>query len=341
MRTKALTMSDALPPDLDSILATMNAQPATSDSGGGGNMMIQMMMLQMERDRSDRAASRQTMLQLVTALAPLILPMLLGKKEADPVLMTVLSGLMAKNNDGEQLKSFMQMMAAASQMSMDQMKTSLLSIMEIKDAQTKKMLDEAHQRGGDDDGPASGPAAIMREIRLGLGSLVAVAGPAQPTTEAPAALPAPAAGAGAGAPAAANPGQPKRPQAPPVVVLLHQLRAIQTGAVKATPATWAALATVALQDPALIQACDDCSEDDLQPLLAYCAPHVQQDTKVLLPWITTPGVAQWVDKVVRSKLLPMIDAARDDDQGDEDQTDGDEPETLDVNAADAAGVTNG
>lgn len=320
--------------DLDSILEAIKGPNAAG--GGGGMDPMTLMLMQMQNDRADRAASRQMTIQMVTALAPLVLPMFLGKKEADPIMMTLLSGLLNKNNDGEQLKNFMQMMSAATNMSMEQMKTSMLGIMELKDQQTKKMLEDVGNR--DDDGPASGPAAIMREIRLGLGSISGLMAPAaEPAAAAPIALPAPGA-------AAANPAAPAAKRAPPIVVVLHQLHAIQSGKIKETPAVWAALSTVALQDDALLQALDDCSEDDLQPLFAYCLPHLKA-SPVLMGWVSADGVAAWVDKKVKAKLMPLIDAARDDGEDDgEDNGDtespvaasadtGTEPEVLQPEAA--------
>lgn len=303
--------------DFDNILERLG--------GGGGNAgsadpMLTMMMMQMQNDRADRAAQRQTMLQLATAVLPAVLP-LLFKKDADPLVMTLLQGTLAKNNDGEQLKQMLQMMAAANQMTMDQLKSSLLSIMEMKDQQTKKMLED---RGGDeDDEPKSGPAAIMQEVRLGLTALAGLAGsaPAQP---APAALPAP------GQPVASNPA-PQRPRQPPVVVLLHQMRGVQTGEITGNlGASWAAMATIALQDPALLAAIDS---DDIQQVVAYCQPHIVADPK-LLQWVSGEGVAAWIDAMVQRKLIPLIDVARDDGTDD-----GDEPEEL--NAGNAEGTTNG
>lgn len=298
--------------DLDSILAALKGPSAGAP---GAIDPMAMMMMQMQQDRADRAASRQTMLQMVTVLGPILVPMLF-KKEQDPVLMALLSGLMNKKDDGEQFKSMLQMMAAGNQMTMEQMKQGLFSVMEMKDQQTKKLLEEASERG--DDGPASGPAAIMREIRLGLGSVVsmlpqnqaAVPNASAPTTN----LPAPT--AGQPAPAAVN-----RP--PPIAVVLAQLQAIQTGKVKESPATWAALSTVALQDEALLQALDDCNDDDLQPLFAYCLPHLKASAP-LMAWVSVEGVAAWIDDRVKRKLLPLIDAARDD--GEEGGEEGEEGE---------------
>lgn len=309
--------------DFDSILEAIKG-PAAS---GGSIDPTTLMLMQMQQDRADRAASRQMMLQMVTALAPLLLPMFMGKKEADPLLMTVLQSVLGKQSNTDQLKEFMQMMAAASNMSMEQMKQSMLSIMELKDTQTKKMLEDARSGGDDDSGALSGPAAIMREIRLGLGSVVGMLPANQPAAPAApqAALPAP----GAAQPAAQNPGQ--RP--PPIVVVLHQLQAIQTGKVKDNPATWTALSCVALQDQQLLSVLDDCSDDDLQPLLAYCLPHIKA-SQALAQWISTAGVPEWIDTKVRKKLFPLIDAARDDEPDDSQDellqppTPGDEPEEL-------------
>jgi hypothetical protein len=300
--------------DFDNILERLG--------GGGGNAgaadpMMTMMMMQMQNDRADRAAQRQTMLQLATAVLPAVLP-LLFKKDADPLVMTLLQGTLAKNNDGEQLKQMLQMMAAANQMTMEQLKSSLLSIMDMKDQQTKRMLEDA--RGGEDDEPKSGPAAIMQEVRLGLTALAGLAGaaPAAPATSA--ALPAPQA-------AAANPGQPQRPRQAPVVVLLHQMRGIQSGEITGNlGAAWAAMATIALQDPDLMAALDS---DDIQQVVAYCQPHIVADPK-LLEWVSKEGVAAWVDQMVQRKLIPLIDVARDDGNDDAGAGDaaGDEPEEL-------------
>lgn len=308
--------------DFDNILERLG--------GGGGNAgaadpMMTMMMMQMQNDRADRAAQRQTMLQLATAVLPAVLP-LLFKKDADPLVMTLLQGTLAKNNDGEQLKQMLQMMAAANQMTMEQLKSSLLSIMEMKDAQTKKML--ADRDDDDDSEPKSGPAAIMQEVRLGLTALAglglgggAPAAPAQPQ----AALPAP------GQPAAPNPGRPRQA---PVVVLLHQMRGIQTGEITGNlGAAWAAMATIALQDPGLLAAIDS---DDIQQVVAYCQPHIVADPK-LLQWVSGEGVATWVDQMVQRKLIPLLDVARDDGT-DEDDT---APEPEELNADNAGGGDHG
>ena len=299
--------------DFDTILERLGG-------GGGGaaaaDPMLTMMMMQMQNDRADRAAARQTMMQLATAVLPAVLP-LLFKKDADPLVMTLLQGTLAKNNDGEQLKQMLQMMAAANQMTMEQLKSSLLSIMEMKDQQTKKLLED--RASEDDDEPKSGPAAIMQEVRLGLTALAGLAGSA-PAPAAPA-LPAPAAGA---APAP----NPSKPRQPPVVVLLHQMRGIQTGEITGNlGAAWAAMATIALQDPQLLAAIDS---DDIQQVVAYCQPHIVADPK-LLQWVSGDGVAAWVDQMVQRKLIPLIDVARDDGTDD-----GQEPEEL--TAEDAAGA---
>ncbi len=298
--------------DLDKILEAIKGP--SGGAGGGGMDMATLMVMQMQNDRADRAASRQMMMQLVTAIAPLLLPMLMQKKEADPILMTVLSSVLGKQNDGAQLQQFMQMMSAATNMSMEQMKTSMLGIMELKDQQTKKMLEER----GEDDGDGGSPAAaIMREVRLGLGAVVGMLPSAQPqpqpaqvTMHPPAALPAPG----------SSPARPAGQRPPPVVVVLHQLQAIQSGKVKESPASWAALSTVALQDDALLTALDDCTDEDLQPLFQYCLPHLQvkaaDGSQPLLTWVQQDGVATWIDDRVRRKLLPLIDAARDDGEGD-------------------------
>ncbi len=306
--------------DLDSILEALKGPSAAAP---GAIDPMAMMMMQMQNDRADRAASRQMMLQLITGIAPLILPMLMQKKEADPIMMTLLSSLLGKKDDGEQLKSMLQMMAAGNQMTMEQMKSSLLSIMEMKDQQTKKLLEEASERG--DDGPASGPAAIMREIRLGLGAAINLL-PQQPQQPAQvASVPnlmhttmdkvsckrcGTAYVDGRQACKCADAQAPaQRP--PPIAVVLAQLQAIQTGKVKESPATWAALSTVALQDDALLAALDDCAEDDLQPLFAYCLPHLKA-SQTLMAWVSAEGVPAWIDDRVKRKLLPLIDAARDD-----------------------------
>lgn len=316
--------------DFDNILEKLG--------GGGGNAgavdpMLTMMMMQMQNDRADRAAQRQTMMQLATAVLPAVLP-LLFKKDADPLVMTLLQGTLAKNNDGEQLKQMLQMMAAANQMTMEQLKSSLLSIMEMKDAQTKKMLED---RDDADDEPKSGPAAIMQEVRLGLSALAGLAGSAQPQPQA--ALPAPNGVCGVcrtpfenglqmcKCMGARNPA-PARPRQPPVVVLLHQMRGVQTGEITGNlGASWAAMATIALQDPALLAAIDS---DDIQQVVAYCQPFIVADPK-LLAWVSGDGVATWIDAMVQRKLIPMIDVARD-DGSDDDQ----EPEEL--TAEDAAGA---
>lgn len=303
--------------DFDTILERLGGG---GGAGASADPMLTMMMMQMQNDRADRAAQRQTMLQLATAVLPAVLP-LLFKKDADPLVMTLLQGTLAKNNDGEQLKQMLQMMAAANQMTMEQLKSSLLSIMEMKDAQTKKMLED---REGDDEEPKSGPAAIMQEVRLGLSALAGLAGsaPAQPTQ---AALPAPQAGQ-----PAQNPPPQQRQRPAPVVVVLHQLRGIQTGEITGNlGAAWAAMATTALQDPGLLAALDT---DDIQQVVAYCQPHIVADPK-LLEWVSKDGVAAWIDQIVQRKLIPLIDVARDD--GSDDSADG-EPEEL--TAEDAAGA---
>lgn len=304
--------------DFDSILERLGGG---GSNAGSADPMMTMMLMQMQNDRADRAAQRQTMLQLATAVLPAVLP-LLFKKDADPLVMTLLQGTLAKNNDGEQLKQMLQMMAAANQMTMEQLKSSLLSIMEMKDQQTKKMLED---RAEDDEEPKSGPAAIMQEVRLGLTALAGLAGsapvapsPAQPS----AALPAP------GHPAA-NP-QPQRQRQPPVVVLLHQMRGIQTGEITGNlGAAWAAMATIALQDPQLLAAIDS---DDIQQVVAYCQPHIVADPK-LLQWVSGEGVAAWIDAMVQRRLIPLIDVARDD--GTDDGDGGGDPEEL--NADNTAG----
>jgi hypothetical protein len=209
-------------------------------------------------------------------------------------------------------------------MTMEQLKSSLLSIMEMKDAQTKKMLED---RDDTEDEPKSGPAAIMQEVRLGLSALAGLAGSAQPQQPQPqAALPAP------GQPAQ-NP-QPARPRQPPVVVVLHQMRGIQTGEISGNlGAAWAAMATIALQDPQLLAAIDS---DDIQQVVAYCQPHIVADPK-LLEWVSGEGVAAWIDAMVQRKLIPMIDVARDD--GTDDDETANEPEEL--NADNAGGSTHG
>jgi len=306
--------------DFDNILDRMSGASA-GGPGGAGDPMMTMMLMQMQNDRADRAASRQTMMQLATAVLPAVLP-LLFKKDADPVMMTLLQGLLTKNNDGEQFKSMLQLMQASSQMTMDQLKSSLLSIMDMKDQQTKKMLEDARS-GNDDDEPKSGPAAIMQEVRLGLTALAGLSMSAPPASPA---LPAPA-----DEPVAANP----RQRQPAVVVLLHQLRGVQTGEIKGNlGASWAAMATIALQDPQLLAAIDS---DDIQQVVAYCQPHIVADPK-LLQWVSGAGVASWIDAMVQRKLIPMIDVARDD--GSDDDESGEEPEVLSASNTDH-GATNG
>lgn len=307
--------------DFDNILERLGGG---SGNAGSADPMMTMMMMQMQNDRADRAAQRQTMMQLATAVLPAVLP-LLFKKDADPLVMTLLQGTLAKNNDGEQLKQMLQMMAAANQMTMEQLKSSLLSIMDMKDQQTKKMLEDA--RSDDNDEPKSGPAAIMQEVRLGLSALASFAGSQpQPQPNQPqAALPAPA----------GNNPQPSRPRQPPVVVVLHQMRGIQTGEITGNlGASWAAVATIALQDPQLLAAIDS---DDIQQVVAYCQPFIVADPK-LLEWVGREGVASWVDQMVQRKLIPLLDVARD-DGSDEDENNTGEPEELSVD--DAAGTTHG
>lgn len=264
----------------------------------GADPMLQMMMMQMQSDRADRAASRQTMIQMITSIAPLIIP-LLFKKDADPVMMTLLQGLMAKNNDGEQTKAMLQMMAAGNQMTMEQMRTSLMSIMEMKDQQTKKMLEDRAE--SDDDGPKEGAAGLIHEIRMGLGSLVPLIAGAPPAAPAQTAnLPAPA----------ANPAQNQQRQPkPPVVVVLNQMKGIQTGQIKKTEhaAALAAMVTVALQDAKLIEAFDT---GDINEVVAYCVPFISTEPK-LMTWLQSPGVGEWVNRYVEDRLGPMLDVARD------------------------------
>lgn len=300
--------------DFDSILEKL------SGTGGAGapaatDPMMQMMMLQMQQDRADRRASRDTMLQMIGTLAPVLLPMLF-KKEADPVMMTLLQGMMTKNNDNTQTQVMLDMMRNNASVGMEQLKAAMLSIIETKDTLHKKALDEALESGS---APESGPAAILRELRLGLGALAGSA--LLPTTASAPALPAPT----TSAPAGNNPAQKPRH---PVAVVLYQMRAVQTGEIKKEqqPAAIAAMVTVALQDEGLINVL---GSGDIQQVVEYCMPHIKADAK-LISWVSTDGVAVWVDHFVQRRFIPLVDAALDDGEGDDEteEDSGAEPETL-------------
>jgi hypothetical protein len=307
-----------------------------SANGDGAAVVLELEKLRQEREdkraeraeqqrREERAEAKQAeMNKLLLGLAASLLPSLLNKG-TDPALLALIG---SKGNNLDEVKAIIDLQRSAAVQQAEMMQRSFLEILKTKEEFHQQMLTKAIESAGEGGGEeVGGFAGTLREVRLALGAL-APNGLGAPTTPAPAiAAPASDASAPNEAPKGPNP-PPAQPaaakRAAPCATVLHQLKALQEGAMKAKPAVMrAALVTVTLQDDKLV---DALMSEDGEQLMAYCQPFVLEDA-VLLEWIQKPGVAEWLTDYIERILVPLVEAAL--DEGDED--DGDEtsePETL-------------
>lgn len=285
-----------------------------------------------DRRRDADEARRSDMMKMLIGLGTTILPALLNKGP-DPLVATLLQATIAKSGSGaDEFRNMMEMQRQQSAAAMDSLKTALLGVMTVKDELHKQtigeLIDKLDNAGEGDSG--GGVAGTLREIRLALGAVAGISGASPARADNPA-IAAPSESVAENPGAQGRPaGQPAPPARRPVEVVLYQLMALQQGKVAKPKLARAAMGTVALQDEELTKLLLSEEPDAMARLMDYCQPAVVKD-QALLQWITSDGVAEWVEAYVRDQLCPLIDElageadAETDEEGEED---GQEPETL-------------
>lgn len=309
----------------------------SAGSGGAADVVLELEKLRQEREdkraeraeqirREERAEAKQAEFnKLLLGLATSLLPSLLNKG-TDPAIIALMSN---KGGNLEEVKAIMDLQRSAAQQQAQMMQQSFLEILKTKEEFNQQMLAKAMENGGDSGEEVGGFAGTLREVRLALGAL-APNGLGAPAATAPG-LPAPTEAPTSGSAAPTPPPAPPARAAAPAATVLHQLKALQEGKMKAKPAIMrAALVTVTLQDEALVEAL---LSEDADRLLSYCAPFVQADA-ALMEWVQRDGVIPWLTDYIDRIMIPLVEAALDDGtEPDEEETDdskpvGKEPETL-------------
>ena len=318
------------PSDLDRILEAI-AGPGGGNNGEGapakaGMDPMAMMMMMMRMERQDRQSSSDRMIGILGALAPIIAPLLMKPNPMEAILPALLS----RNDATEAIKQTAEASRASNQAMIDQLRSTFVNIIEMKDKANADIMEKTIERMGDGGGESeSGAASILRELRLAapmLGSML-TRQPAQPSADAnPHAQPVEK--------VAGPTQQQQRPQVSPILAIVRQLKAIHAGTVpvKRLPMVRSAIATTALNDDALSTLL--CA-GDTDGVVSYVMPHIVGDAD-LMAWVQTPGegdkagtfpVADWLTAYVEDYLAPAVDLAingpAQDDAGDDQ-----EPEVI-------------
>ena len=332
--------------NLDAILEKLTAPAGAADAGAAETSSIERLikleeMRQAAQDRRDARereerreerteAARSDQMKMILALATSILPSIM-KRETDPALMAIITATIGKSGSGEEMRSILEMQRQQSAATMDLQLKSLLSVIATKDELNKKVLEDvmSRQDEGGDGGGSSGVAGIMKEVRLGLSAVGGMLGGSRPAEpQAPLSLNPPA--------PAATTDAPKQTSGPrhPVLVVLHQLKALQEGKVGKPLVARAAMVTVALNDEGLI---DALLSDDGEDVYAYCLPHVKNDA-VLIAWLQAPGVGEWLKNYLETQLVPQVDMAVNGFEDDGENADAPAPAGPTANAQAAAPI---
>lgn len=283
----------------------------------GDSMTNNIIMIMMQQNQQAAQAAKEDARRSQEALMAMMMKMA-EPKPMDPLTLTLLQSLLGKGGDAsESFKQMMEMQRQQAMASQETLKTTLLGVMELKDAAQKDIMERAIESASEGGGGnESTTATILREIRLGLtaaaGSGLLGGAPKEAPAEAQqAALPAPAP-----APAHASPAPAAQPQTEgrpaPALMLVRIMRELQQGTAKRPAISRSVIVTLALQDK---QLSDAILARDMDQVTAVCVPHVRDDAEVVA-WITGSDadgkpISEWIAEYVADYLEPSLRDAMD------------------------------
>ena len=311
--------------ELDSFLEKLGGGGGNNDSM---NPMLLMLMQQMRDDRAERRAADDRRQSMLLGLAPVLAPLIAGlfNKQPDPLMLEVVRGAISGKDQSAQMTAMQEAQRAASAAALEQTRAMFTSVMEMKDDLNAKMMEKALE-SQTDAGAEGGPAAIMREVRLGLSALASMRQTAPVSADVPA-LAGPAASATTPAQPAGDAADKTAPRRSVVAVVLHTMKQLQENAIPRPALAHASVIAVALNDEELTRLLVD---GDEAAVIDYCLPTVSADPE-LMGWVNRRGVGAWISAYVNKRLaVGVADAVASDAElaADEGADDDDaEPEVL-------------
>jgi len=314
--------------NVESLLSKlMGGNNDDSPAKSGELSAYEMVKIEMERDkmkeeRRSKSENKQLMIQLATIALPLIVGLL--KKETDPLMLELIRNKTDDVATRNNFQSMMELQNSASQANLQNAIQSMTSVMGIKDKLTSDALERARNRDDDDRPAKSGIADTLREVRMIMQSMKL----GEPVED-----PRMAELLGEGKPEAA-PIVPVAPVAPvariPVKptaaqVVLRSIMEIHTNknlTVAERAQIKAGMVAAVLTDEKLTDALND---EDQETILEICQPVVAADA-VLLEWMQGEGVAPFLMQYVSGQVIPMVQEALLEDDGEDDGDDAEDPE---------------
>lgn len=290
--------------------AAAQAPAPAPPAGGGDALSLRLLVLQMKAAADQRADLMKLALAVCTSVLPALFAKRGGAEEGTPMMGRLLEAVLT-NKSGERLAE------AAARQSAELAKAQLDGFAQTQALRDKLMMDAVRERidaakesaGGGEGG--TDWATIVKEVRMLMAQAGAPAAPtvtaddAEPVEDAPAPMPRLSTrstrSGGEAAPAAAAPAPaPQRP--PPALAVIQHLRTLHKSGQAPPAEVWAQLASVAMMDRALS---DAIASGDQVAVATVCRPHVV-GRPAILSWLTSPGVEDWVLRVVRDELAPRI-----------------------------------
>ncbi len=331
-RTKTVTVEnddeaddalEAATPDEDASPFMKLLQELNGNGGGSKMDPTMMLIMKMQEDaRREEKESRRHMLTLMITLVTPVLPVLVEKifgQKSNPMLETLLKGIMEKGNGTDLMKEMMGFMMTGNQAMLNNMVQQLSTVSAVKDKIHEDSLEAIRRKQEDMDGdskPNESPLVSgLREARL-LMEAVGINRKAGGTPNlngglVPESIPANTAQP---TPNLAAPTAPETPansgattKAAPIAILIRTLYSLNTRGNEMTPKQRAGirsrLAVAVQDDEVLTQAIIDGDSAKLTEL----GLSVVTADPAMMTWIQTPGVSDWITDYIGKQLGPILD----------------------------------
>jgi hypothetical protein len=285
----------------------MVAKLAGGKTGIDPSMMMFMQMMNdskkdAERYRREEKESRRQNLALIVSLLAPVLPILVEKifgVKNNPMLETLLKGVMEKGNNTDMLKDAMNFMITGNQTMLQSSIQNLQSVQSVKDEIYKEEIERIKNMKDEEGAEKEGNPIIegMKEVRLLLEATKKKG----------------ADNLNATGPALNDPTPGKQPpqkitaKTPPITMFLRSLYMLNTKGDSMTVQARAKIRTgivmVIQDDEKLMKAIMDGDKDTLTEL---GTPVVMADPE-LLAWIGKPGVEPWISAYISKQIGPALD----------------------------------
>ncbi len=265
----------------------------------GRDPMDMFMLMMMEEKREARAEKAQ-MQKLILS----VLPILLGNKGPDPLMMEIVKSTMNGNQQEKFAQSMMQIQQQQAASNMQMIQSTMENTNKLKDEMTARQLDMMEARMEKQDAPAASPVTeIIRELRLAVEPLV-LAKMGQNATAAAAAKREEGSRGGIHGNPAARIEAPKDviPMVLRILKEYHEKK--DTFGPTEKRGIRAKLATIILDAPALAKAI--CNEDT-DAVTEICKPYVLAD-EIVMGWVMQPNVSTWLGDYLINQIAPVLDS---------------------------------